>query len=140
MEACPLVFELHSSSEAALTRHINLREQSVGEGAVVGRSALQRVFEITVTKKELEKTKGKLSIYKLAQYYATNVRFAQSSETVTKSFIECAYPVFTSMLSDPVTVNLLRKGSDDWGTAAPLNYVYKMQLIVTKSAAKVKIP
>ena len=77
--------------------------------------------------------KGKVTVDKLAQYYASNVRFAASSENVTKSFIESAFPVFTSMLSDSPTLDLLRQGTDEWGTAAPLNSVYKMQLVVTRA-------
>lgn len=50
IESTPLIFELHSP-EQAMARHINLRDQSVQEGRVVGRTALQRVFEVVMSKK-----------------------------------------------------------------------------------------
>jgi hypothetical protein len=133
LSATPFQFEFHDRANA-IARHMNLRESSVADGAAVGRTALQRVFEVMQTKRELEEeAKTKISMEKVAAYYAEKVRFAAGSEHVSKAFLESALPVHTYILRCNHNLNLLRWATEQWGSAAPLNSVYKMQVVVIKT-------
>ena len=118
-------------------RSINLRESSASEAAAVARDPIQRVLEVMNTKTILEKGQTtKLSIEKLANYYQAHIRFASTSEPVSKSFLESAFPVWSYILRGNGNLEALRQATVLWGKNTPFNSVYKLYAIVAKCERK----
>ncbi len=131
-------FELFESGgvevpEAALARSMNLREQAVGECAAVGRTALQRIFEVNKTRKMLEDKMGaaKVTVGTVAQYYKDNVKLAAKSERVTDTFVGQANMIWP-MLKCREIVETLQDMENHWGSAGPMDSHTKLQIIITK--------
>ena len=97
-------------------------------------SSLLRVFEIMDLKKQVEAVEGKKNKFEMAAYY-TSIKFAQSSEAVSVTFVETATALANCALAIPEVLDICIRF--DQLSNNPIDSVYKY-IEVSKHAGKTR--
>ncbi|CAK0827204.1 unnamed protein product, partial [Prorocentrum cordatum] len=114
-------------------RAVNQRENIAHDFASMRRSSLQRLYEVIMFKGKHEANAGAtLTVEKMAELYKEKVKMAESSESVSTTFITQAIRVHKSVLAHPDLRKFLLECDDRDGAKNPFDSVAKIEAINQK--------
>jgi hypothetical protein len=136
----PMRFKVIASEEERLFAHVNLRELITGAHACMGRSALQRVYEVCQWRERRAKTHGGQNATppKLAQLWNDQVKMARTSEPVTETFMGMAFRLWEQLLCHPTCRDPILWAERTWGKNNPFDTVMKMEAVAIKAKSSVE--
>lgn len=104
------------------------------DGHAVGRSALQRVYDILRVKYEMEQASGgKATSAKVADQFAGNLKLSKHSEPVATSTVDCALTLGARVLGNPRAMVSISWCEESYGLKSPWNSIYKLQEVVSRA-------
>lgn len=111
----------------------NEREAISDSHTALGKTALQRIYELIYFKKKLQETmKGKVTPKVLAKEFNDHIQIAVSAEKVTDNVCDMALTVYARALSLPGVKEVLRD-QDEMRHDSVFNSMSKMQAIIEKA-------
>jgi hypothetical protein len=119
--SCRFVYLPIDSDEESWKKARQLREDVSQNHAALRLSALQSIYELVHFKRRHERIHGKCSSKFIADAYRTGITFAETSETVTDSFVDQAMTIDARMLSNDVVSKILLYCDDKFGLQTPFN-------------------
>ncbi len=112
---------------------LQMREDAVEMAETVGRTTLQRIYDIIRVKHELEVAGKKSNADTISALFMSKLKIASSTETVNKTFVDSALTVWNRMLSQPQAADILKACDTTWGLHSPWNSVYKLQEVISRA-------
>lgn len=131
--SCPFEYRLLDSDEDVIRAARQIREDVSQQHVTLRLSAVQQIFEVIHFKKRKEQTLGKMTAKQVATLYSENMRFADTTEQITESFIDMALTVNSRLLEIPTVCDIVLKAESQFGVNTPFNGITKLQTIVSKA-------
>ncbi len=114
---------------------IALREAMVTAHTAMGRTALQRCFEIIALKTRYEAGGGgKLASAAVQNLYVERARLSDESEPVSAAAVDAALTIHRRALSIPAVLDCIKEM--EGAGIPPLNSIFKLQVIVQKARSE----
>ena len=114
---------------------LQAREDALTNGFAVGRTALQRVYDILRIKHELEAANQKSTAASIAAQFSANLALSKHSEPIAVSTIDSALTIASRVLSNPRSMAILQWCEENLGPLTPWNKIYKLQEVVSRASS-----
>lgn len=137
--SCRFVYLPLDSNDECWKQARQLREDIAQNYTALRLSALQAIYEVVHFRRRHEKLHGKANAKQIAEAYRHGIKFADTSEDVTDSFVDMAMTIDNRMLSNPEIAKTLMQSENDFMSHTPFNGVSKLQAIISKARSPEKI-
>ena len=127
MLACPARFTLLTCTDQIHRLCVQFREDMSQNHATLRFSAIQRMFDVRATIQRKTDSTGAPTATAICEYY-DSIQQAETSERISKEFVDCAMTVLKRMWSIPKCAALLMQ-LEQWGTNNPLDSIYKLHKV-----------
>lgn len=112
---------------------LQLREDALTEGHAVGRTALQRVYDIIRVKHEFEQNNNvKATAARIAELFQSSLKLSKHSEAIAPAMVECALTIGARILGNAKAMNVITWCEETYGLKSPWNSVYKFQEVISR--------
>lgn len=135
-------FEVLDGDMNIFWRNCALREEVATTFSMVVRTPRQRVIELILLKRDMEKAADKtdnkrekgISAQKLWHMYDSRAKLSPSNaEPMTETWVSHALSVYHRALHDEKIMKIVEDCEQKWNHASPFNSIYKLNTIVSKS-------
>ena len=125
-----LEIRIEDSAQDRLWLAHDIREKIVQSGITVERTALQRAFDVMQVGLSVT---PRMSPSALCQAWEQNVTTNTKAEKMSEGYVDAVYTVFTRLLNNAETKNLLLDA--DANDTNNLNSIYKLEAIVKRASS-----
>ena len=114
---------------------LQAREDALTDGYAVGRTALQRVYDIVRIKHEMESAGQKASASAIAAQFSANLKLCKQSEPMAAGTIDSALTIANRVLINPRSLAILNWCEENLGPSTPWSKIYKLQEVVSRASS-----
>ena len=141
-------FEILDGDMNIFWRNCALREEVATIFSMVVRTPRQRVIELILLKRDMEKTADKadnkrekgISASKLWQAYDSRAKLSPSNmEPMTETWVSHALSVYNRALHDDRIMAVVEACEQKWNHGSPFNSIYKLNTIVSKAGGHLNV-
>ena len=130
MLACPARFVVMSGDDDIHKLCVQLREDVSQSHATLRYSAIQRMFDVHAVMQRKAASTGPPTAAAICEYYQ-GIKQAETSEQISKEFVDCAMTVLKRMWSLPKCAAVMMR-LEEMGTNNPMDSIYKLHKVLLR--------